>query len=62
LPAPPPATPPPANAGGRLNEAPPADKDEAARAKQQMDAIRKRIEERRAQLRREAQQPPGSPP
>lgn len=58
LPAPPPSS------GGRLGEnAPPVDQDEDARAKQQMDAIRKRIEERRAQLRREAQgQPPGSTP
>lgn len=62
MPAPPPVTPPPASAGGRLNETPPADKDEEARAKQQMDTIRKRIEERRAQLRRESQQPPGSNP
>ena len=57
-------TPPPPSAG-RLGEnaAPVEDQDEQARAKQQMDAIRKRIEERRAQLRREAQgQPPGSTP
>jgi general secretion pathway protein N len=57
-------TPPPSN-GGRLGEsaAPVEDQEEQARAKQQMDAIRKRIEERRAQLRREAQgQPPGSTP
>ena len=70
LPAPPPPAAPaatpasPASSGGRLGEEPaPEDKDEDARAKQQMDAIRKRIEERRAQLRREAQgQPPGSTP
>ena len=66
LPTPPaPAAPAPASTGGRLGEnaAPVEDKDEDARAKQQMDAIRKRIEERRAQLRREAQgQPPGSTP
>ena len=70
-PAPPPSAqvatpaPTPANTGGRLGEeqAQAPDKDEEARAKQQMDAIRKRIEERRAQLRREAQgQPPGSTP
>ncbi|HSR64248.1 MAG TPA: hypothetical protein VLM17_01415, partial [Xanthomonadaceae bacterium] len=60
LPAPPP--PPPASDASRLDTAPAQDKDEDARAKQQMDAIRKRIEERRAQLRREAQQPPGSNP
>jgi len=57
-------TPPPPSSG-RLGEnaAPVEDQDEQARAKQQMDAIRKRIEERRAQLRREAQgQPPGSTP
>ena len=68
MPAPPPANAipmpaPPAASGGRLGEesAPEDNKDEEARAKQQMDAIRKRIEERRAQLRREAQgQPPGS--
>jgi len=55
---------PPPSSGGRLGEnAAPVDQDEDARAKQQMDAIRKRIEERRAQLRREAQgQPPGSTP
>ena len=73
MPAPPPptasvATPAPATPaagnGGRLGEATPEEqKDEDARAKQQMDAIRKRIEQRRAQLRREAQQqPPGSTP
>lgn len=71
IPAPPPANAmpvpaPPASTGGRLGEEAATDedkKDEEARAKQQMDAIRKRIEERRAQLRREAQQqPPGSTP
>jgi general secretion pathway protein N len=70
MPAPPPANAmpvaalPAANAG-RLGEepTPQENKEEEARAKQQMDAIRKRIEERRAQLRREAQgQPPGSTP
>ena len=70
MPAPPPANAapvpaPPATGGGRLGEdtTPENNKEEEARAKQQMDAIRKRIEERRAQLRREAQgQPPGSTP
>ncbi|MGN6513147.1 MAG: type II secretion system protein XpsN [Lysobacteraceae bacterium] len=52
--------PPPANDNGL--DTPADDKAEDARAKQQMDAIRKRIEERRAQLRREAQHPPGSNP
>lgn len=56
LPAPPPAS------GNSSLDNPADDKNEDARAKQQMDAIRKRIEERRAQLRREAQQPPGSNP
>ena len=63
MPAPPPA--PPANAAqaGGLGEDKP-DPDEAERARQQMESIRKRIEERRAQLRREAgqQTPPGRNP
>jgi general secretion pathway protein N len=63
MPAPPPA--PPANAAqaGGLGEDKP-DPEEAERARQQMESIRKRIEERRAQLRREAgqQPPPGRNP
>lgn len=63
MPAPPP--PPPANAvkAGGLGEDKP-DPEEAERARQQMESIRKRIEERRAQLRREAgqQPPPGRNP
>lgn len=63
MPAPPPS--PPANAvqAGGLGEDKP-DPDEAERTRQQMDNIRKRIEERRAQLRREAgqQTPPGRNP
>jgi general secretion pathway protein N len=62
MPAPPPATPePPVTTGGAGEDKP--DPDEARRTREQMDSIRKRIEERRAQLRRQAgQTPPGGNP